>query len=263
MLHNMTKIGPFRTIYVCSSLLLVSMLSGCDMKSIDNSIDQWRADQLIKLAHNSIDAKDYRKSIDTLKRAAALAPKYSRIWYELCMAYGYTNEYDLAIQSCQQQVNLDPTAVNYNSLGSAYWEAKQYNKAAEAFEKAVAREDYFIFRSHHVWMLLLSRQYEKAIPTAQRLIEICKEDKLPPTDMEMAYSYLGAAYAGMGQKTNSKVAYQKALEAYENSAEANKIPGPKSCSYTLDSNGQMIMTCQYGAQGVKPTNATVPTGHPK
>jgi tetratricopeptide (TPR) repeat protein len=252
MLVNMARIVPFRLIPLCLTLLLAATLAGCDMSGVANSINQWRADLLISNAHERRDAKDYRKSVDLLKQAASIAPKYPEVWYELCVAYEYTNEYDLAVQSCQQQVNLNPSAVSYNSLGMAYWDTKDYDKAATAFEQAVAKEDFYVFRDHYVWSLLISQQYEKAIPASRRLIEIAKEEPSPPADITTAYEYLGLAYAGAGQKENSRQAYQQALETFQKSQEGNRNTGSLSWSCSIDEEGRMTMRCESKPAGVNP-----------
>ncbi|MGD0941622.1 MAG: tetratricopeptide repeat protein [Terracidiphilus sp.] len=226
----MSKLARFHPLSFSASLLLSVLLSGCDFTSIGNSIEEGRANLLISKAHESRDAKDYRQSVDTLKQAASLAPKYARVWYELCNAYAYTGEYDLAIQACQQNVSLEPTAGNYNFLGWSYWPRHDYVKAASVFELAIAKSDDPIYQDHYLWSLLGAKEYDKAIPVAQRLIEKITKDKSPSVRLDTTYECLGVAYAATGQTSKAQAAFRDA--------------GVESCSFGFVEKGQMQVSCK-------------------
>lgn len=193
-------------------------------------MQEWRADSLINDAHQSNDAKDYRKSIDTLKQAAALAPKYPQVWYELCVTYQYAGEYDLAIQSCQRQVDLNPTAESYAALGWAYWPKHDYAHAASVFQLAVAKSDDPIIQDHYLWSLLGAKQYDKAVPAAERLIEEIKKDSVSPIDVRTSIECLGVAYSETAQTAKAQEAFREA--------------GVESCRLGFDQSGNLQISCQ-------------------
>lgn len=230
MLPNMPKLARFYSIFLGASLLLSALLSGCDFAKIGNSINKDRANLLISRARESGDAKNYRQSIDTLKQAASLAPKYSRVWYELCNAYGYTAEYDSAIQACQQNVSLEPTAANYNFLGWSYWPKHDYVHAASVFELAVAKSDDPIYQDHYLWSLLGAKEYDKAIPAAQRLIEKITKDKSSSVKIDTTYECLGVAYSATGLTSKAQAAFREA--------------NVESCSFGFDQTGNMQVSCK-------------------
>ena len=230
MLLDMTKQNPLRAASFCLCLVLGVPLLGCSPTGFETAFQDWQAEGLMSTARQSRNSKDYRGSVETLKRAAEIAPKNSQVWNELCLAYQLTGEFDLAIESCQQQVNLNPTATSYNSLGWAYWPKHDYLKAASVFEIATAKSDEPIFQDHLLWSLLGAKQYEKAIPAALRLIEEIKKDGSSSVDMTSAIECLGVAYSESGQTAKANAIFQQA--------------NVTSCKFGFAEDGDMQMSCK-------------------
>ncbi len=204
------------------ALVTVLLSAGCSQTSnAENGSKQERAEALIQRAGKSFADSDFRKNLDLLKEAAATDPQNIRVWWKLCEAYQLTEELDLAVKACEQQLTLHPSSISHNGLGLVYLAKKDYAKAASEFEKAASDSDVPVIHSNYVWSLLCSKQYAKAVPASLRLLEFSKDSD--------AYARLGVAYAGTGQSDAARNAFQKA--------------GWKSCEMEKDEKYDLVLRC--------------------
>jgi tetratricopeptide (TPR) repeat protein len=174
---------------------------------------QAKSEALMRESDESISVSDYKKNLAIMKNAAAVDPENPQVWAKLCEAYGLTGEIDSAIKACEHRITLDPTESPYNSLGLTYEEKKDYASAASAFEKATSHSANAAIQWNFVWALLCSKQYEKAVPAGQRLLEISKnikEGAPVPDPQQNAYEMLGVAYKGIGKTKEAQAAFQNA-----------------------------------------------------
>jgi Tfp pilus assembly protein PilF len=219
----MTNNGYFHWIAI-PALVLVMVLPGCSQASnAEDGSNQERAENLIRMAGKSFAGGNFRKNADLLKEAAATDPQNIRVWWKLCEAYQLTGELDLAVKACEQQLSLHPSSSSHNGLGLVYLAKKDSAKAASEFEKAAANTDDQSYYSNYVWSLLESKQYERAIPVAQRLVELNKND---PHELKTAYHWLGIAYMKTGQKDKAQ--------------ESVRLAYGKNCSMDKDDNVQCV-----------------------
>jgi tetratricopeptide (TPR) repeat protein len=133
-----------------------------------------------------------------LKQAADTDPNNRKVWWKLYEAYQLTEEMDLALTACKQELSLHPSSSSHNGLGLVYLAKKDYVQAASEFEKAAADSDVSQIHSNYVWALLESKQYKRAIPAAQRLVEVSKADPPELKTTQGAYHYLATAYMKTG-----------------------------------------------------------------
>lgn len=67
------------------------------------------------------------------------SPHKSRGYSQLCLAWKEAGHFDTAIAYCEKAVALNSqNAVTYNNLGSMYGERRDFEKAAQAFAKAIS-----------------------------------------------------------------------------------------------------------------------------
>jgi tetratricopeptide (TPR) repeat protein len=136
------------------------------------------------------------------------------VWERLCESYRLTGEPNLAVDPCERNVELDPSTLPYIELGLVDLTLKDYEHAANAFEKATA--DYqlpqrlyppAIIYENLLWSLFGSKQYGKAVSSAKRLIKIGTND---PAIVTTGYEMLGAAYDKIGQESQARAAFDRA-----------------------------------------------------
>lgn len=230
-----------------------------------------RADDLIRKAEKASDPRD---KVQLLANAARIDPTNPNVWWKLCEGYQDTNELELATAACKQSIHLHPNdGLSYNSLGLACMANKDYARAADAFETAVAKSPQPDLYGNYVWALrssgqyekavtisermvetsandasetrsalqtltgayLAVQQYEKAISTMQRLVELDAND---PSEQTSALEYLGAIYTLTGQK-------KKTLEVFEKVHAVNPELTVKSCELTGDKEKSFGMKCEF------------------
>jgi tetratricopeptide (TPR) repeat protein len=117
--------------------------------------------------------------------------------------------------------NKTPSAVGYlSNLGFAYDGMGDCARAASALEKATALVEHSEFETEvsmthlqYVGELLKCKLYEKAIPAAQRFLEISKHQR-PAIESDAdskheAYRLLGCAYLGAGQADKAREAFHQ------------------------------------------------------
>lgn len=203
MLHDQA----IRSFVAVVFALIAATSSRCQTSATDSKHET--AETLIKLAAARFAAGDFRKNADLLKQAAETDPDNARVWWKLCEAYQLTEELDLALKACKQELKLHPSSSSHNGLGLVYLTRKEYHEAAAEFEKAATDSSISQIHSNYVWALLESKQYERAIPAAKRLVEVSKSDPPDLKTTQGAYHYLAIAYMKAGQT-------DKAQEAVKN-----------------------------------------------
>jgi tetratricopeptide (TPR) repeat protein len=254
-------------------LLLLSLeLVGC--VGLTEKWNRAKADDLITDAGKKFAADDLKGNVQLLKDAARIDPTNPRVWWKLCEGYQLTEELDLAIAACKQNLELHPTdGTSYNSLGLAYMAKKDYSKAVEAFETAVVKSPQPVVYGNYVWALQSSGQYEKAVTAAERMVEVSSDDtsevrsslqtlagtclaveqydkaisviqKLveldanDPSEQISALENLGAIYTLKGQT-------KKAQEAFDKVHAVNPELAVKTCEVTGDKEKGFGMKCAF------------------
>jgi Flp pilus assembly protein TadD len=209
---------------------IASITASCQSPKHDDNGSQSKrqqADSLIQKALERFGAEDFKGNVQLLKEAATIDPTNPRVWWKLCEAYQLTDEMNLAIGACQHNIKLDPSPLSYNSLGLVYLAQKDYQQAAVAFEKATTDSEVpFIVLENYLWSLFGSKRFEKAVPSAKRLVEIAANDA---ATVKLGYEMLGVAYNNIGQKKQAQEAFTAA--------------GFKSCEMSHDEKGNQRLDC--------------------
>jgi hypothetical protein len=107
------------------------------------------------------------------------------------------------LQTLETQILDNPSAGNYEELGELYMEQKQYGKARESFDSAIAaRSDSphsFYFRAQS---LLAQNKFSEAIPDLERVVEGDRK-----FDYYRAAGLLADAYARTGDMDRSALLF--------------------------------------------------------
>ncbi|WP_041340548.1 tetratricopeptide repeat protein [Runella slithyformis] len=127
--------------------------------------------------------------------------------YSIGVAYQNLEQYEKAIVAYQQAIAIKADFHEaYHNMGNAYVDLGQYDQAIDAYQQAIDIKPDF----HKAYNFLGNAyvdlgQYVKAIEVYKKAIEI-KPDK------HEAYNFLGNAYVDLGQYVKAIEVYKKAIE---------------------------------------------------
>ncbi|TGK00213.1 DUF3808 domain-containing protein [Leptospira langatensis] len=123
------------------------------------------------------------------------------------------------------QVSKDPeNNLLLLKLGEYYFEAKEYQKAAEYFYRSFASEDPRTPENRHKALFNLGvsfselKNWEKTIKTFSLYL-----DKFPTGSAQAAYYFRGSAYKALGKRSEAESDLKKALELTSNPEEKKEI----------------------------------------
>ena len=148
-------------------------------------------------------------------------------WNGLGNIYRCINDYENAVAAYQKAAELDPDTAGmregannlqgdqnmnnsqtWNDLGEAFFKAGTYDRAIDAFYKAIELGPDNGWPYANLARVLVSRnQYENAIALYQKSIGLLKNDK----DKAAVWNRLGNAYRKLNDYDNAIKAYQKAV----------------------------------------------------
>jgi tetratricopeptide (TPR) repeat protein len=92
------------------------------------------------LGDQYLEARKFRAAADAFEQAAELAPTKSSYWNSLATAYSDMNERDHALDALKKnEVVAAPrgTWIDWYNLGNAYYRLQAYERAANAFSRAL------------------------------------------------------------------------------------------------------------------------------
>ena len=148
-------------------------------------------------------------------------------WNGLGNIYRCINDYENAVAAYQKAAELDPetaglregadnlqgdqaldNAQSWNDLGEAFFKAGSYDRAINAFQKAIelGADDGWPY-ANLARILVSKGQYQEAVALYEKSISLLKTDK----DKAAVWNRLGNAYRKMNDYDNAIKAYQKAV----------------------------------------------------
>ena len=165
----------------------------------------------------------YQKSLELLKSDQDRAVS----WNGLGNIYRCINDYENAVAAYQKAGELDPgtagmrdgtnnlqadqsrnNAQTWNDLGETFFKAGTFDKAVNAFYKAIEIEPNNGWPYANLARILVSQgQFKKAIALYQKSINLLKNDK----DKAAVWNLLGNAHRKLNDYDNAVKAYQKAV----------------------------------------------------
>ncbi len=84
-----------------------------------------------------VQKKDYDKAVVEYERAVKIDPKSAKAYLLLGLTYANTGKLDLAVKNSSYSVVLEPSYAGYHNLGLIYANKGDYEKAKEAYNKAL------------------------------------------------------------------------------------------------------------------------------
>ncbi|MHC1750637.1 MAG: tetratricopeptide repeat protein [Cellulosilyticaceae bacterium] len=217
------------------------------------------------------------KAIEHYKKVLEVNPEHNFVnnklmeIYQKKYSYAYEEEdYKMAVTYAKQQVKVSPTNYYYNELGLMYLDGYELEKAKEAFKSALEVEDtnpysynnlgfvYKIMGNYEKayenyalaiknkdddyltphWNMaayyMITKQYEKAVETYQYLMQQL------PESLE-ALEKLADAYEKMGEWSNARVQYEKAMTIEDDDKKWHYLEDIGN-TYAFEGNQALAMT---------------------
>jgi serine/threonine-protein kinase len=143
---------------------------------------------------------DYAKAIDNFYKALAASPGNGQAYYALGGAYNEDGQYEKAISTLEQAVQLRPYFETYNNLGLAYLKARRFAEALKPLERASAMSNDYRPTGTLARAYWLAGQIDKARETYQ--LAITQGEKLlqvNPRDADV-HILVGRYYAMLGKQ---------------------------------------------------------------
>lgn len=88
-------------------------------------------------SYSFINTGKIQEAIDDAKKAISISPKYSTAFYTLASAYEKMKDFDKAVSTYTEIINLKPEAVGYNNRGWALSNAGKFAEAIPDFDQAI------------------------------------------------------------------------------------------------------------------------------
>jgi tetratricopeptide (TPR) repeat protein len=156
---------------------------------------------------NLEEAQGCLKQLDSYEYSPEYRDWFAGVWNALGIAYGKKGEYDRAIEAFRKALELKPDLYEaWNNLGVAYDAKGEYDRAIEAYCKALELKPDL----HEAWYNLgvaygMKREHDQAIEALHKALELQPDDP-------QAWNDLGVAYGIKGEYDQAIKACRKALE---------------------------------------------------
>jgi len=169
----------------------------------------------------------YNGSSGELEQAVKIDPADPGVWWRLCTSYETVKKWDLALGACQKEVELNTDENSLADLSGVYMHRHEYFQAARVLELGESPPNGYPIL---IQALLASGQYEKALPVAQRLVELNEHgaDELPSGLLPDVLRELAFTYQQLGQQ-------KKAQETFERLQKLDQTLHYHSCEMKPDS----------------------------
>ena len=188
-------------------------------------------EEAILKANEYVQKKDYEKAVVEYERAVKIDPKSSKAYLLLGLTYANMGRLDEAVKNSAYSAILEPSYAAYHNLGLIYANKGDYDRASDAYEKALKMNDKS-FRAWYEYGLLEAgnAHFDKAVECYKKSIQL---------NSQFADSYLGLGSASywVGDKTTA-IQQVEALRNMKEMEKAAALEGWINDKETRKSSGQ-------------------------
>ncbi|UCC94647.1 MAG: tetratricopeptide repeat protein [Candidatus Omnitrophota bacterium] len=201
-------------------ILNVFIVAACilNVSAQEQSLESKQVSDLIEKARLYMgDQKDYRKAIESLEKAAMLAPDNPKIFLNLGANYLYLDKLDKAEENFKKAVSLDPTYIEaYNNLATLYRISEKYDLAIQHYKKAIEFNPQYAEVYTNLGMTYNRvEQYKEAIKVLSKGLELKPLSRSQEAHKALTYMNIGYAYFVLGEYSLAKNSLFKAVELYK------------------------------------------------
>jgi serine/threonine protein kinase/tetratricopeptide (TPR) repeat protein len=168
-----------------------------------------KREYLYELAESYFHTADVDDAIAKYQDALSLDSRYALAYNHLAYCYSWKGEHALAIEAGRKYLELDHSANAYDSLGDAYMQAGEYDKAEEMKLKAIEIDPQMYYAVRNLANIEIMRgQYRAALQRLKSFFEPTQEK------MQKAqyYSALAFLYFSQGDMRNALAACDQGLQ---------------------------------------------------
>jgi tetratricopeptide (TPR) repeat protein/transglutaminase-like putative cysteine protease len=165
------------------------------------------ARRLNQSGYEALQARDYPRAIELLKRVTELEPKDKTAWNNLGRAYMGLHKVDDAVAAYRKQIEVNPyDEYAYNNLGSAYVQQNRNSEAEAAFLKQIEVNPLDKYAYSNLGALYITTHaFDKAAAALEKAVTVT------PNSAPL-YVRLGKAYVSLKNVDKAREAFDHAVE---------------------------------------------------
>lgn len=168
---------------------------------------QAKTEELEDAAYNALQSRKFKLAADLYQRVTNQDPKHPRAWNNLGRAYAAMTQYDKAIEAYKKALEVNAyDEFAYNNLGGVYEAQQKHEEAIAAYRKQIEVNPLDEFAHYSLGRLLLrDKKNDEAVSELQRAAGIRPDDA-------NILQQLGEAYLDVNKNDQAMAAFDKALE---------------------------------------------------
>lgn len=178
---------------------------------------QGLGDALIRKARESGDPSYFNRAEEALKKSLEINPGNAGAMRHLSYVFYSRHEFEAAAAHARKAIEMDPTdGDSYGILGDALMETGAYEKAEDAYEKMMQREESLYSYSRRAGLKSMRGDSAGAIADLERAVAAGKAAKQPAESIAWAQWQLGSDHFTLGQLATAESFYRQSLETFPN-----------------------------------------------
>ena len=148
-----------------------------------------KREYLYELAESYFHTADVDEAISRYQDALSLDSHYARAYNHLAYCYSWKGQHALALEACQRYLELDRSANAYDSVGDAYMQAGEYEKAQEMKSKAISMDPQIYYAIRNLAFIEMLRGRNRIAEERLKSLFGATDDKV-----QIAQSYAALAF---------------------------------------------------------------------
>jgi tetratricopeptide (TPR) repeat protein len=149
-----------------------------------------KKENFYELAESYFHTADVEEAIGKYKDALSLDNRYARVYNHLAYCYAWKGEHALALEACRRYLEIDRSANAYDSLGDAYMQSGDYDKAAEMKTKAIQMDPQMDYASRNLAYIEMMRGRNRAAGERLKALLAKADDKMQQAQLYAALTFL-------------------------------------------------------------------------
>lgn len=178
---------------------------------------QGLGDALIRKARETGDPSYFNRAEEALKKSLEINPDNAGAMRHLSYVFYSRHEFEAAAVHAGKAIEMDSTdGDSYGILGDALMETGAYEKAEDAYDKMMQREESLYSYSRRAGLKSMRGDSAGAIADLERAVAAGKAAKQPAESIAWAEWQLGSDHFVLGQIAPAESFYRQSLETFPN-----------------------------------------------
>ena len=178
---------------------------------------QGLGDALIRKARETGDPSYFNRAEEALKKSLEINPNNAGAMRHLSYVFYSRHEFEAAAVHARKAIEMDSMdGDSYGILGDALMETGAYEKAEDAYEKMMQREESLYSYSRRAGLKSMRGDSAGAIADLESAVAAGKAAKQPAESVAWVQWQLGSDHFTLGQLAEAEAFYRQSLETYPN-----------------------------------------------